>query len=64
MILLHDAGGDTREETVKALPAIIHYFKSQGYQFTTIADILGKSKDDLMPMPTRMIKPFGEGFMM
>ncbi|WCT12792.1 glycosyltransferase [Mucilaginibacter jinjuensis] len=49
MILLHDAGGDTREETVKALPEIIHYFKSHGYQFTTIADILHKSKDDLMP---------------
>lgn len=52
MILLHDAGGDTREETVKALPEIIHYYKSHGYQFTTIADILGKTKDDLMPMPT------------
>jgi cellulose synthase/poly-beta-1,6-N-acetylglucosamine synthase-like glycosyltransferase/peptidoglycan/xylan/chitin deacetylase (PgdA/CDA1 family)/spore germination protein YaaH len=49
MILLHDAGGDTREETVKALPAIIHYFKSHGYEFTTIADVLGKTKDDLMP---------------
>jgi cellulose synthase/poly-beta-1,6-N-acetylglucosamine synthase-like glycosyltransferase/peptidoglycan/xylan/chitin deacetylase (PgdA/CDA1 family)/spore germination protein YaaH len=49
MILLHDAGGDTREETVKALPAIIHYFKSHGYQFTTIADILDKKRDDLMP---------------
>ena len=49
MILLHDAGGDTREETVKALPGIIHYFKSHGYQFTTIADILGKTKADLMP---------------
>jgi peptidoglycan/xylan/chitin deacetylase (PgdA/CDA1 family) len=49
MILLHDAGGDTREETVKALPAIIHYFKTHGYEFTTIADVLGKTKDDLMP---------------
>ncbi|WDF55096.1 glycosyltransferase [Mucilaginibacter sp. KACC 22063] len=49
MILLHDAGGDTREETVKALPAIIHYFKSQGYTFTTIADLIDKKKDDLMP---------------
>ncbi|AMR30258.1 glycosyl transferase family 2 [Mucilaginibacter sp. PAMC 26640] len=52
MILLHDAGGDTREETVKALPEIIHYFKSHGYKFTTIADILDKTKDDLMPLPT------------
>ncbi|MET3978528.1 cellulose synthase/poly-beta-1,6-N-acetylglucosamine synthase-like glycosyltransferase/peptidoglycan/xylan/chitin deacetylase (PgdA/CDA1 family)/spore germination protein YaaH [Mucilaginibacter sp. UYP25] len=58
MILLHDAGGDTREETVKALPAIIHYFKKNGYQFTTIADILGKNKDDLMPMPTSDDKTF------
>lgn len=51
VILLHDAGGDTREETVKALPRIIHYFKSHGYQFTTIADILDKTRDDLMPLP-------------
>ena len=49
MLLLHDAGGDTREETVKALPAIIHYFKTHGYQFTTIADVLHKTKADLMP---------------
>ncbi|MDB5009781.1 MAG: glycosyl transferase family 2 [Mucilaginibacter sp.] len=49
MLLLHDAGGDTRDETVKALPEIIHYFKSHGYQFTTIADVLGKTKADLMP---------------
>jgi cellulose synthase/poly-beta-1,6-N-acetylglucosamine synthase-like glycosyltransferase/peptidoglycan/xylan/chitin deacetylase (PgdA/CDA1 family)/spore germination protein YaaH len=50
IILLHDAGGDTRQETVKALPRIIHYFKTHGYQFTTIADIIGKSKNDLMPV--------------
>jgi cellulose synthase/poly-beta-1,6-N-acetylglucosamine synthase-like glycosyltransferase/peptidoglycan/xylan/chitin deacetylase (PgdA/CDA1 family)/spore germination protein YaaH len=49
MLLLHDAGGDTREETIKALPDIIHFFKSHGYKFTTIADVLGKSKADLMP---------------
>jgi len=49
MVLLHDAGGDTREETVKALPRIIHYFKAHGYKFTTIADILDKTRDDLMP---------------
>ncbi|HVM87743.1 MAG TPA: glycosyltransferase [Puia sp.] len=49
IILLHDAGGDSREETVKALPQIIHYFRARGYTFTTIADLLGKKKDDLMP---------------
>ena len=49
IILLHDAGGESRQATVDALPRIIHYFKERGYQFTTIADLLGKTKDDLMP---------------
>jgi peptidoglycan-N-acetylglucosamine deacetylase len=49
IILLHDAGGESREATVKALPRIIDYFKKQGYEFTTIADLLGKKKDELMP---------------
>ncbi len=49
IILLHDAGGESREATVEALPRIIHYFKERGYQFTTIADLLGKKKEDLMP---------------
>ena len=49
MLLLHDAGGDTREETVKALPGIIHFFKSHGYTFTTIADVLNKKETELMP---------------
>jgi peptidoglycan-N-acetylglucosamine deacetylase len=49
IILLHDAGGDSRAATVEALPRIIHYFKGKGYTFTTIADLLGKKKEDLMP---------------
>jgi len=49
MILLHDAGGDTREATVQALPEIIRFYKQKGYEFTTIADVLGKTKQDLMP---------------
>jgi cellulose synthase/poly-beta-1,6-N-acetylglucosamine synthase-like glycosyltransferase/spore germination protein YaaH/peptidoglycan/xylan/chitin deacetylase (PgdA/CDA1 family) len=49
IILLHDAGGDTREATVEALPRIIDYFKSRGYTFTTVSDYLGKSKDAVMP---------------
>lgn len=49
IILLHDAGGETRAATVEALPRIIHYFKKRGYTFTTVADILHKSKNELMP---------------
>lgn len=48
IILLHDAGGN-RQATVAALPRIIHYFKSRGVQFTTIAGLLHTSKDVVMP---------------
>lgn len=48
IILLHDAGGD-RSATVEALPKIIEYFHKEGYTFTTVADLMGKTKDDVMP---------------
>ena len=48
VILLHDAGGD-RSKTVEALPKIIHYFKSKGYHFATIAELVGKTKLEMMP---------------
>jgi cellulose synthase/poly-beta-1,6-N-acetylglucosamine synthase-like glycosyltransferase/spore germination protein YaaH/peptidoglycan/xylan/chitin deacetylase (PgdA/CDA1 family) len=50
MILLHDAGGETRQATVEALPRIIDYFKKKGYKFTTIANMMGKTKNDVMPL--------------
>ena len=49
IILLHDAGGDTRQATVDALPRIISYFKNKGYLFTTVADLMGKTKESVMP---------------
>ena len=48
IILLHDAGGD-REETIKALPRIIKYFKDKGYTFTTVADLVDEKRTQLMP---------------
>jgi cellulose synthase/poly-beta-1,6-N-acetylglucosamine synthase-like glycosyltransferase/peptidoglycan/xylan/chitin deacetylase (PgdA/CDA1 family)/spore germination protein YaaH len=48
IILLHDAGGD-RSQTVKALPEIIRHFRGQGYTFTTVASLIGKMRDDVMP---------------
>src|SRR5205823_276182 len=52
IILLHDAGGD-RSQTVKALPRIIKYFRDKGYTFTTVANLLGKTRNDVMPaVPT------------
>jgi cellulose synthase/poly-beta-1,6-N-acetylglucosamine synthase-like glycosyltransferase/spore germination protein YaaH/peptidoglycan/xylan/chitin deacetylase (PgdA/CDA1 family) len=49
IILLHDAGGETRKATVEALPKIIDYFQKKGCRFTTVADLMGKTKDDVMP---------------
>ena len=49
IILLHDAGGKTRQPTVDALPHIIEYFKKRGCKFTTVADLMGKTKADVMP---------------
>jgi cellulose synthase/poly-beta-1,6-N-acetylglucosamine synthase-like glycosyltransferase/spore germination protein YaaH/peptidoglycan/xylan/chitin deacetylase (PgdA/CDA1 family) len=48
IILLHDAGGN-REATVEALPAIIKYFKNKGVRFTSVSELLGLSKDSIMP---------------
>ena len=49
IILLHDAGGVSRQNTVDALPRIIAYFKKRGCMFTTVADLMGKTKNDVMP---------------
>jgi poly-beta-1,6 N-acetyl-D-glucosamine synthase len=49
IILLHDAGGETRQPTVDALPRIIDYFKKRGCKFTTVANLMGKDKDTIMP---------------
>ncbi|MDP2181035.1 MAG: polysaccharide deacetylase family protein [Actinomycetota bacterium] len=38
VILLHDGGGD-REDTIRALPWIIHNLKKQGYTFVTLDEL-------------------------
>jgi peptidoglycan-N-acetylglucosamine deacetylase len=56
VVLLHDAGGD-RSNTVKALPQIIKELKKQGYTFTTIAHLIGKSNSQIMP-PVHQDNPY------
>ncbi len=48
-VLLHDAGGDTRAETVKALPLIIEGLKAKGYTFVSVSALVGKPKSVLFP---------------
>jgi cellulose synthase/poly-beta-1,6-N-acetylglucosamine synthase-like glycosyltransferase/spore germination protein YaaH/peptidoglycan/xylan/chitin deacetylase (PgdA/CDA1 family) len=49
IILLHDAGGNTRKATIEALPRIIDYFTKRGCVFTNISDLMGKTRADVMP---------------
>ncbi len=48
VVLLHDAGGD-RSQTIQALPKIIETLRNQGFQFVTVADLLNRSRNDIMP---------------
>lgn len=48
VIVLHDGGSD-RSQTVAAVPLIIAGLREQGYVFTTMADILGLSRESVMP---------------
>ena len=47
IVLLHDGGGD-REQTVAALPLIIDELRARGYEFVSVADLVGKTRGDLM----------------
>ena len=48
IMLLHDAGGE-RSQTVKALPRIIDFYKKQGYKFVAVSELMGKTRDEVMP---------------
>jgi len=48
IIVMHDAGGD-RSHTVEALPIIIQKLRAQGYRFETVGQLLGKTRDQVMP---------------
>ena len=47
VVLLHDGGGE-RAQTLAALPLIIDELRAKGYQFVSVADLLGKTRADLM----------------
>ncbi|MBX7223040.1 MAG: glycosyltransferase [Blastocatellia bacterium] len=48
VVLLHDSGGD-RSQTVAALPLIIKALRAKGYQFVPVSNLLGVSRDAVMP---------------
>jgi cellulose synthase/poly-beta-1,6-N-acetylglucosamine synthase-like glycosyltransferase/peptidoglycan/xylan/chitin deacetylase (PgdA/CDA1 family)/spore germination protein YaaH len=48
VVLLHDSGGD-RAQTVEALPQIIAGLRARGFQLVRISELLGLSRDAVMP---------------
>jgi peptidoglycan-N-acetylglucosamine deacetylase len=53
IVLLHDGGGD-RAQTVAALPLIIDGLRAKGYELTSIAGLLGETRDSvLVPLTFR-----------
>ena len=51
VILLHDAGGD-RLPTIQALPRIIDELRGRGFEIVSLTELMGKSRDALMPVPS------------
>jgi peptidoglycan-N-acetylglucosamine deacetylase len=40
IVVMHDGGGN-RSQTVSALPSILAHFRARGYEFVTVAELLG-----------------------
>jgi cellulose synthase/poly-beta-1,6-N-acetylglucosamine synthase-like glycosyltransferase/spore germination protein YaaH/peptidoglycan/xylan/chitin deacetylase (PgdA/CDA1 family) len=59
IILLHDGGGD-RTATITALPRIIDTLRGQGYRFVSLGELIGKTRDELMPVPNANEKRWAE----
>ena len=57
VVLLHDGGGN-RAQTIAALPLIIQQLRAHGYQLVTVSDLIGLSRDQVMP-----VIPPGERFL-
>ncbi|HWO01219.1 MAG TPA: polysaccharide deacetylase family protein, partial [Blastocatellia bacterium] len=49
IVLLHDSGGD-RSLTVEALPKLIAELRARGFEFVTVGELMGKSRDEVMPL--------------
>src|SRR6267143_3237176 len=63
IVLLHDGGGD-RTQTIAALPQIIDALRAKGYQFASVADLIGMTRAQVMlPLsPEERFEARADGF--
>jgi peptidoglycan/xylan/chitin deacetylase (PgdA/CDA1 family) len=40
IVLMHDAGGVTRSQTIAAVPKIVHTLRRRGYRFVTVPQMM------------------------
>jgi len=55
IILMHDGGGD-RQATIDALPKLIEILRAHGYQIVPVSELVGQTRDEVMPPLTRKQK--------
>ena len=60
VILLHDAGGSDRSQTVAALPILIDRLKAEGYQFVLVSSLAGLTRDQAMPALTPTLSLYAD----
>jgi cellulose synthase/poly-beta-1,6-N-acetylglucosamine synthase-like glycosyltransferase/peptidoglycan/xylan/chitin deacetylase (PgdA/CDA1 family) len=60
VILLHDAGGSDRSQTVAALPVLIDRLKAEGYQFVLVSNLAGLTRDQSMPPLTPTLSLYAD----
>ncbi len=62
IVLLHDSGGD-RTQTVEAIPRIVAELRQRGFEFVTIAQLLGRNRDAIMPPvpPEEQVRSWFDG---
>jgi peptidoglycan/xylan/chitin deacetylase (PgdA/CDA1 family) len=51
IVVMHDGPGGARGQTIAALPRILSHFRSRGYRFVTVAELLGHKF--VYPNPSR-----------
>jgi cellulose synthase/poly-beta-1,6-N-acetylglucosamine synthase-like glycosyltransferase/peptidoglycan/xylan/chitin deacetylase (PgdA/CDA1 family) len=63
IILMHDGGGE-RAQTVAALPQVIDTLRARGYQFVSVADLIGRTRAGVMlPLsPQERLEASADGF--
>ncbi len=62
IVLLHDSGGD-RTQTIEAIPRIVEELRQRGFEFVNVAQLLGRSRDEIMPpvLPDKQQRVWWDG---